>query len=215
MRIPAAVLATAVLALAASLSGCATGSQASAQAGEGAKVGAVGGVVAGAVGALLWGGNPLEGAVKGGITGAAAGAAMGAASGAQADAQQQQAAAAEAAKREREARLAELRQKMGESTWDAAVLLAKCKHADAMKKAEKAYAKEADPAKRSWALLVEAVAAEESGDRDAAAALYPRIVAEDPARGTPDQVRGEVLEGVMKMQRLRQEGGMPALCPAS
>jgi len=46
--------------------------QASAQAGEGAKMGAVGGVVAGAVGALLWGGNPLEGAVKGVLGGAAA-----------------------------------------------------------------------------------------------------------------------------------------------
>ena len=214
MKLHAAVSAAGALALAVSLSGCATGSQASAQAGEGAKMGAVGGVVAGAVGALLWGGNPLEGAVKGGITGAAAGAAMGAASGAQADARQEQAAAAEAAKQEREARLAELRQKMGEATWDAAVLLAKCEHADAMAKAEKAFGKETDPARRSWALLVEAVAAEESGQRDAAAALYPRIVAEDPARGNADQVRSEVLEGVMKLQRLRQENGLPALCPA-
>jgi hypothetical protein len=215
VRLRTAVSMAMVLALAATLSGCATGSQASAGASQGAKSGAIGGVVAGAVGALLWGGNPLQGAVVGGVTGAAAGAAMGGAAGAQADKQQEQAAAAEAAKKEREAKLAELRTKMGEPTWDAAVLLAKCEHADAIKAAEKAYAKETDPTRRSWALLVEAVAAEESGQRDAAAALYPRIVAEDAARGSVDKVRSDVLEGVMKMQRLRQENGMPALCPAS
>jgi len=215
MRLGRAAAAVTAIGLAVQLSGCATGSHASEGASQGAKSGAIGGVVAGAVGALLWGGNPLQGAVYGGVTGAAAGAAMGGAAGAQADKAEQQAAASEAAKKEREAKLAELRTRMGEPTWDAAVMLAKCEHADAIKAAEKAFAKETDPKRRSYALLVEAVAAEESGNRGAATALYPRIVAEDPERGSADKVRSDVLEGVMKMQRLRQDSGMPALCPAS
>jgi hypothetical protein len=79
--------------------------------------------------------------------------------------------------------------------------------------AEKAHAEETDPACRSWALLVEAVAAEEPGNRAAAAALYPRIASEDSARGIADHVRGEVPEDVIRLQRLRREDGMSALCP--
>ena len=207
-----------VLAASVPLAGCASGSQASAGAASGAKSGAIGGVVAGAVGALLWGGNPLEAAVKVGITGAAAGAAVGAVAGAEADAQAKQAASqpppAQPAAQPTSAELAELRAKMGEQAWDAAVLLAHCRHAGAIAAAEAAYAAESDGARRVYALLVEALAAEESGDRETAAALYPRIVAADPTRGSEEAVRVQVLEGVMKLQRLRQDNGLPALCPA-
>jgi hypothetical protein len=204
------------------LAGCASGSQASAGAASGAKSGAIGGVVAGAVGALLWGGNPLEGAVKTGIAGAAAGAAVGGVAGAEADA-----AAARAAEQAAQppappeggaqpssAELAALREKMGERTWDAGVLLAHCRHAGAIAAAEAAFAAEVDPGRQVYALLVEATAAEESGARETAAALYPRIVAADPQRGSEAEVRSRVLEGVIRLQRLRQEHGLPALCPA-
>jgi hypothetical protein len=204
------------------LVGCASGSQASAGAASGAKSGAIGGVVAGAVGALLWGGNPLEGAVKTGIAGAAAGAAVGGVAGAEADAAAKRAAEQpaqppappEGGGQPSSAELAALRERMGERTWDAAVLLAHCRHDGAIAAAENAFATESDPGRRVYALLVEAVAAEESGARETAAALYPRIVAADPARGSEAEVRVQVLEGVLKLQRLRLEHGLPALCPA-
>jgi hypothetical protein len=202
-----------LLAASVPLAGCASGSQASAGASSGAKAGAIGGVVAGAVGALLWGGNPLEHAVKGGVAGAAAGAAIGGVAGAEADKRAEQTATAPAAQ-PTSAELAELRAKTGEQAWDAAVLLAHCRHAGAIAAAEAAYAAESDGGRRVYALLVEALAAEESGDKDVAAALYPRIVAADPARGSEEAVRAQVLEGVIKLQRLRQENGLSPLCPS-
>ena len=81
--------------------------------------------------------------------------------------------------------------------------------------AEAAYAAESDGRRRVYALLVEALAAEESGDKEAAVALYPRIVAADPARGSEEAVRAQVLEGVIKLQRLRQENGLSPLCPSA
>jgi hypothetical protein len=203
-----------LLAASVPLAGCASGSQASAGAASGAKSGAIGGVVAGAVGALLWGGNPLEHAVKGGVVGAAAGAAIGGAAGAEADKRAEQAATAPPAQ-PTGTELAELRAKMGEQAWDAAVLLAHCRHSGAIAAAEAAYAAESDGQRQVYALLVEALAAEESGDKAAAAALCRRIAAADPARGSEEAVRVQVLEGVIKLQRLRQEYGLPALCPAA
>jgi osmotically inducible lipoprotein OsmB len=209
-----------------SLSGCASGSNASSGAASGAKTGAIGGIVAGAVGALLWGGNPVEGAVKAGITGAAAGAAVGAVAGAEADKAAQAAAQTPAPKpapqpapqptpQPASAKYAEAKAAMGDKVWDAAVLLAHCRHTGAISAAESAFAAETDATRKVYALLVEALAAEESGDRATAAAIYPRIVAADPARGDEAALRTKVLEGVIKLQRLRQDNGLPPLCPAS
>jgi len=193
------------------LSGCAAGSQASKQAGEGAKYGAIGGAVAGAVGSLIWGGNPLEGAIAGGVTGAASGAAIGAASGSAADKQAKQRETLTAAA---EAKQAEIRQRIGDKNYATAMLLTQCRHRDAIKSAEDTLASTQVPDERTYALMIESVAAEESGDKELAASLYPKIVQQDPNRGTVDKVRADVLEGVMKVQSIRRDFGLPPLCSA-
>src|SRR6185436_16456896 len=90
------------------LSACAPGSQSEKAAGEGAKYGAVGGAVAGAVSALIFGGNPLQGAAAGAVTGAASGAAMGAMAGRQADAAAEKSLA-------NDPKVAQLRQRIGDA----------------------------------------------------------------------------------------------------
>ena len=200
-------------------SGCATDSSVGKAAGQGAVLGAVGGAVAGAVGSLLWGGNPVEGAVKGGITGAASGAAIGATSAAMADSQAKPAEAKkpepppkEVSRIEPGAQAAEFKEKIGKQNFEAALLLGECKHKEAISAAGRAYIELPDPKQRVGALYIQAIAAEESGDKAFASALYPRIVQEDPSRGDVEKVRSATLEGVMKVQKIRQEHGLPPFC---
>jgi hypothetical protein len=197
----AAVLA--VLAMA----GCASDPQVTEQAGRGAAVGAVGGAVAGAVGSLLWGGNVVEGAVKGGVTGAATGAAVGAMSGAAADS-----AAKERSTPKPDPKLAELRQRIGDRNYASALLLAQCKHRDAIASAEETLGATQDRQQRTYALMIQGIAAEESGDKTLAASIYPKIVQEDASRGSVDKLRADTLEGVIKVQAARRDHGFPPTC---
>lgn len=189
--------------------GCAPDSQASKQAGQGAAMGAVGGAVAGAVGSLLWGGNVVEGAVKGSVAGAASGAAVGAMSGSMADN-----AAKDKAKPAPKAdpKLAELRQRIGDRNYASALLLAQCQHKNAIASAEETLAATQDRQQRTYAMLIQSLAAEESGDKALAASIYPKIVQEDPSRGSVDKLRADALEGVMKVQAARRDHGFSPVC---
>jgi hypothetical protein len=189
--------------LAVAVAGCSTSAQEGA--GKGASMGAVGGAVAGAVGSLLWGGNVVEGAVKGGMVGAASGAATGAMAGSMAD-QQKKSAPKPAAKE------AELRKKIGDRNYSTTVLLTQCRHKDAIASAQETVASSQLKDERVYALLIQGIAAEESGDKALASTVYPKIVQEDPARGSVDKVRADALEGVMKVQATRREHGLPPLC---
>ena len=117
--------------------GCGS-SQAARGAGEGAALGAVGGAVAGAVGAMIFGGNVAQGAAAGAAMGAASGAATGAMSGAMADSKVKEQQA-------REQQAAALKEKIGEQNFEAANLLAHCKHRQAIGAAQKAYASPRTP----------------------------------------------------------------------
>ena len=186
------------------LGGCAS-SQAGKSAGEGAMMGAVGGAVAGAVTSLIFGGNVAQGAAAGAAIGAASGAATGAVSGAMADSKV----------REQEAKqqqLAEMKKKIGDQNFEAANLLAHCKHRQAIGAAQKAYSSTQDPEQRLFALYLQAVAAEESGDRELASSVYAQAVKDDPSKGPVEKVKVQCLEGVMKAQKARQDYGLPPLC---
>jgi hypothetical protein len=189
--------------------GCAPGSQASKQAGQGAKAGAVGGAVAGAVGSVLWGGNPFGGAARGAAVGAASGAAVGGVSGSMADS----AAKEQAAKpTETDAKLAELRQRIGDRNYATALLLAQCQNRNAIASAQETLAATQDPKERMYAMFIESVAAEESGDKALAASIYPKMLQEDGSRGSVEKLRADTLEGVMKVQAARREYGLPPIC---
>lgn len=208
----------AALACAASvaLAGCSSNS--AKQAGQGATMGAVGGAVAGAVSSLLWGGNVVEGAVKGGITGAATGAAVGAVSGSMAESQaQQQAQGQNQAQAPKQAaqpdpKVAELRKRIGDRNYASALMLAQCQHKNAISSAEETFSSTQDRDQRAYALMIESIAAEESGDKALAASLYPRISQLDPSRGSPEKLRADALEGVIKVQNARRQHGLPPTC---
>ena len=200
----------AVVSLAAAIAaagGCSTSAQQGA--GQGATLGAVGGAVAGAVGSLLWGGNVAEGAARGAVIGAASGAAAGAVAGSMADSAAQEKAAKPAAQ---DFRLAELRQRVGDRNYATFLLLAQCKHREAIASADATLAATQDRQERTYAMLLQGIAAEESGDKVLASAVYPRIAQEDAGRGTPDKVRADTLEAVMKVQAARREHGIPTAC---
>ena len=193
------------------LLGCAPGSESERMAGEGAKYGAVGGAVAGAVSALIFGGNPLEGAVSGAIVGGASGAATGAMAGSQRDeAMRKQTERASA-----DPKVAALREKIGDANYAAVMLLAQCQHRGAIATAQDAVAKAQDSQHKTYGLIIQALAAEESGDKATAGSLYPKIIELDPSRGSTDKLRADALEGLMRVQTARRQHGLPPTCASA
>jgi len=194
------------------LEGCASGSQASKQAGKGAAVGAVGGAVAGGLSSILFGGSVARGVATGAAIGAATGAATGAVSGGMADSEAKQAAAPEKSPTPGTVDLGDLQQKLGPKNLEAATALAQCRHSDAIASATKAYSTSTDAKQKAYALFIQAVSAEEEGKKSFAASLYPKIQAAAPELGSVDKIRADTLDGVIKLQKIRKDNGLPPLC---
>jgi hypothetical protein len=183
-------------------------------AGEGAKQGFVGGAVAGAVGSLFWGGNVLQSAAVGAVATAAAGAAVGGMS-KKPEASGQAASTAPAAAASDQdviARDRAIEERIGAENFEAARLLGRCQHDRAIDQARKAYREVDTNERRAYALLIEAVAAEEKGDTVTAAAVYPKFVELAPDHGPVEKARNEALSGILKVQQARKEHGLQPLC---
>jgi hypothetical protein len=202
------------LCVALALAGCSTGAKDGAA--RGAKTGAVGGLVAGAVGSIFWGGDAVNNALRTAAVGAASGATVGAMSGAERDQRQPAPPPAPSPAPAPAGGLSgadlQLKAQMGEQNFAAGEELARCRHVGALSRAEKAFASETDPKRRSYALLIQAMAAEESGNRARADAVYAQWGQFDPARTDVARSRNEALEGLLKVQRIRQDSGLPPLC---
>jgi hypothetical protein len=195
------------------LEGCAPGSQANKQAGKGAAVGAVGGAVAGGLSSILFGGSVARGVATGAAIGAATGAATGAVSGGMADSEAKQAAAAPPkSPAPGTVDLGDLQQKLGPKNLEAATALAQCRHSDAVAAASEAYSTSTDPKQKAYALFIQAVSAEEEGKKSFAASLYPKIQTAAPELGSVDKIRADTLDGVIKLQKIRKDNGLPPLC---
>jgi tetratricopeptide (TPR) repeat protein len=108
--------------------------------------------------------------------------------------------------------LEELKENIGDQNFEAANLLAHCKHRQAIGAAQKAYSSTQKSDQRLFALYIQAVAAEESGDRELASSVYDQAIKDDPSKGPVEKVRAQCLEGVMKVQKVRQDYGLPPLC---
>jgi hypothetical protein len=211
--------ALASLCLALAVAGCSTASKEGAA--RGAKSGAVGGLVAGAVGSIFWGGDAVNNALRTAAVGAASGAAVGAMNGAERDKRQGSPpppapppapVPAPAAPGGLSAADQQLKTQMGELNFAAGEELARCRHVGAISRAEKAFASETDPKRKSYALLIQAMAAEESGNATKASAVYAQWGQFDPARTDVAKTRNEALEGLLKVQKVRQDSGLPPLC---
>lgn len=195
------------------VAGCSAGSKEGAA--RGAKSGAVGGLVAGAVGSIFWGGDAMNNALRTAAVGAASGAAVGAMSGAERDQRQGSPpppAPAPASPGGLSAADQQLKAQMGDLNFAAGEELARCRHVSAISRAEKAFASETDPKRKSYALLIQAMAAEESGNATRASAVYAQWGQFDPARTDMAKTRNEALEGLLKVQKIRQDSGLPPLC---
>jgi len=203
------------LALAACVGAFVTASCADTYAAEGAKSGAVGGAVAGAVLGIFTG-NVGGSMVAGAAASAAAGAAVGGMQKKQPaqpqPAQPQQGAAPAATDPKLAERQQALENRIGPANFDAARMLALCRHDSAIELARNAYTNADTQERRGYALMIEAVAAEEKGDAATATAVYPRLVEIDPALGSPDKARNAALSGVLKIQQVRKEYGRPPTC---
>ena len=188
------------------LSGCAAGSLASEGAASGAKSGALGGAIAGAVGSIFWGGNVVQNMAASAVVGAATGAAIGGASGASADKKIE-------AKRNMSEADAALLNKLGQDNFEAAVELAHCKHKTAIGKARTAFGTAGDRERERYALGIEAIANEEMGDPAAAQKVYPLLAARyADGNGTVERAHADALQGVLKVQQIRQEHGLKPTC---
>ncbi len=199
--------------------GCAADSSAGREAGRGAAYGAVGGAVAGMVSSLIFGHNVIGGAASGAAIGAASGAATGAVAGAMSDSEKKQREAKGTQTPQKQApgirsdpKFAEMQKEIGKKNFEATTLVAECRHREAIGAAEEAYAAEKEPKLRLYALYIKAIAAEESGNKELASSIYPKIAREDPQRGNSEKARADVLEGIMKIQKTRQEHGLAPLC---
>lgn len=201
------------------LAGCSAGSKEGAA--RGAKTGAVGGLVAGAVGSIFWGGDAVNNALRTAAVGAASGAAVGAMNGAERDKRQGSPpppapppapSPAPANPGGLSAADQQLKAQMGDLNFAAGEELARCRHVGAISRAEKAFTTETDPKRKSYALLIQAMAAEESGNTTKASAVYAQWGQFDPARTDVAKTRNEALEGLLKVQKIRQDSGLPPLC---
>jgi Flp pilus assembly protein TadD len=110
-------------------------------------------------------------------------------------------------KRERE-----LTARIGPANFEAARLLARCDHNAAISQAQKAFSAEQTQERRAYALMIEAIAAEEAGNTDKAASIYPQLVQIDPSRESVVKARNDALSGILKVQQVRKEYGIPATC---
>lgn len=197
------------------LSSCSTAAREGAE--RGAKRGAIGGLVAGAVGSIFWGGDAVNNALRTAAVGAATGATMGALDGSERDRRQGGAPANRTGQTGQAgsgpAEDAALRAWVGDANYAAGEELARCRHASAIARAERAFVSETDRDRQGFALLIQAMAAEESGNSAKASQVYQRWATFDPARADRDKARADALAGILRIQRIRQQQGLPVLCP--
>ncbi|MEZ5563101.1 MAG: hypothetical protein R3F27_09135 [Gammaproteobacteria bacterium] len=188
---------------------CSTGARQGAE--RGAKTGAVGGLVAGAVGSIFWGGDAVNNALRSAAVGASSGAAVGALHGAEQE-KKRQSAPTPAPAGNTAVHDPAMKAKIGELNFAASEDLARCRHVSAIAKAERAFKVETDLKRRNYALLIEAIAAEESNNTSKANEVYAQWGRFDPAHADRGKARNEALDGVLKLQKVRQDAGLPPLC---
>jgi hypothetical protein len=199
------------LLLSLAVTACSTGAQQGAE--RGAKTGAVGGLVAGAVGSIFWGGDAVNNALRSAAVGASSGAAVGAMHGAEKEKSRQTSPTpAPAPANSTPVYDPAMKAKIGALNFAASEDLARCRHVTAISKAGQAFKTETDPKRRNYALLIEAIAAEESNNTSKANEVYAQWARFDPAHADRGKSRNEALDGVLKLQKVRQEAGLPPLC---
>lgn len=202
--------ALAVAVLAAGLGGC--GTYAGEGAAKGAGTGAIAGAVGGAVTALVFGGDPVEAATRSAVWGASAGAATGAIAGSQVQKQpQEQQPSAEPSHAETEAKLAKLRDEIGEENFAGLEALADCEHEKSLRAAAQGRQSK-NPNYALAGLWLEILNYADSGRESKARELFPTLVEQDWNIDTTTQAEAKMREGVTALGNIREEYDMPRVC---
>ena len=216
-RLICIVIGVALLLQTVLLGGCAPGSQANKQAGKGATTGAVGGAVAGGLGSILFGGSFGRGLAAGAAIGAASGAATGAVSGAMADKDASRAPAKKAppSTAPSTVNMGDFKDKLGAKNGEAATALAQCRHSDAIATAAEAYSTSTDARQKAYALFIQAVSAEEQGDKRIADPFTARSRRPIPNPAGSTRCALTRWQGVIKLQKIRKDNGLAPVCPGA
>ena len=195
-----------LLVLAMQISGCATDSNAAKGAGKGATTGAMAGAVGGMATALIFGGNVGEAAARGAVYGGASGAVVGGMSGASVD---KQVAAEEQAERDR--KIAEFRDEIGDDAFNGFVALAECKHDIAIANAREAR-KSRNRNHALAGLWIEILTEADRKNPDAANTLFPELVSSDKQIKTVGEAESRAGDALLELGEIRVEYDLPKDC---
>ena len=175
---------------------------------QGAGTGAIAGAVGGAVTALVFGGDPVEAAARSAVWGASAGAATGAIAGGQVDKKAEQ-----QSHQETEARLAKLREEIGDENFAGLEALADCRHDESLRAAAKGKQSN-NPNYALAGLWLEILNYADSGREAKARELFPTLVKQDWNIETTAQAENSMREGVTALGNIREEYERPRVCAA-
>lgn len=171
-------------------------------AGRGAATGAAAGAVGGLISALVFGGDPAEAAARGAVYGGSVGAVSGAVAGAQAD---------QAQKQSRDAKLEQLKKKIGEDAFGGLEALADCKHEVAQGYARTA-AKSGNKDHALAGLWLEVLTYGDSRQENQARALFPDLIAKDGQIRSEAQAEETMRKALLALMDIREQYKMPRVC---
>ncbi len=171
-------------------------------AGRGAATGAAAGAVGGLISALVFGGDPAEAAARGAVYGGSVGAVSGAVAGAQAD---------QAQKQSRDAKLEQLKKKIGEDAFGGLEALADCKHEVAQGYARTA-AKSGNKDHALAGLWLEVLTYGDSRQESQARALFPDLIAKDGQIRSEAQAEETMRKALLALMDIREQYKMPRVC---
>jgi hypothetical protein len=190
------------------IAGCASDSYASKGAAEGATTGAVAGAVGGMVTALVFGGNVAEAGARGAVYGGSTGAVVGGMAGSKADQ-----AALEQKEAQREAELAQFKERIGSDAYNGVAALAECKHEVAIANAREA----ANSSNSDYALAgiwVEVLAEADRQRETQARVLFPELVERDRDIRTETEADARMNEALQELRAIRVKYNLPEACPS-
>jgi hypothetical protein len=154
------------------------------------------------VSALVFGGNVGDAAARGAVWGASTGAVSGAIAGAQAD---------QTKKKQRDATVEKLKQKLGEDAFNGLVALAECKHEVAIGYAKTA-AKQDNKDYVLAGLWLEVLTLADQKEEDRARVLFPNLVKKDPEISSNAQAEERMRNALQGLMNIRGEYNLPKTC---
>lgn len=172
-------------------------------AGQGAAIGGAAGAVGGIVTALVFGGNVGEAAARGAVWAASAGAVTGGIAGQQAHSAEQE--------KQRQKKMAQLKNELGEDGYSGFLALAECQHDIAIGYARSS-AKSTNRDHSLAGIWLEILAEADRGGDARVAELFPTLLAKDDKLESHQQAEAFLAEARYKLQSVRKDYDLRMSC---